>query len=74
VLLLLLLLWLVRLQAQAREAAMQVQAAVLTAQNVHLRRELGSGWAAADPNIIQVCRWPGLWCGHTMQCCSAVCS
>lgn len=33
---------------------MQVQAAVLTAQNVHLRRELGSGWAAADSNMIQV--------------------
>lgn len=47
------------LQAQARDAAMQVQAAVLTAQNIHLRRELGSGWAAADPNIIQVgwCWW-----------------
>lgn len=41
-------------QSQAREAAMQVQAAVLTAQNIHLRRELGSGWAAADSNIIQV--------------------
>lgn len=42
------------LQAQARDAAMQVQAAVLTAQNIHLRRELASGWAAADSNVIQV--------------------
>jgi hypothetical protein len=33
---------------------MQVQAAVLTAQNIHLRRELASGWAAADSNMIQV--------------------
>lgn len=33
---------------------MQVQAAVLTAQNINLRRELGSGWAAADSNVIQV--------------------
>jgi hypothetical protein len=56
------------LQAQAREAAMQVQAAVLTAQNVHLRRELGSGWAAADPNIIQVRGLTALWCVATACC------
>lgn len=41
-------------QAQARDAAMQVQVAMLTAQNIHLRRELASGWAAADSNLIQV--------------------
>lgn len=50
----LLVLLCVLLQAQARDAAMQVQAAVLTAQNIHLRRELASGWAAADSNLIQV--------------------
>jgi hypothetical protein len=53
-LLLLLVLMSVLLQAQARDAAMQVQAAMLTAQNIHLRRELASGWAAADSNLIQV--------------------
>jgi hypothetical protein len=63
-------------QAQARDAAMQVQAAVLTAQNVHLRRELGSGWAAADTNIIQVrpasTRSPAV-AGPAVLCCAVPC-
>jgi len=44
---------------------MQVQAAVLTAQNINLRRELGSGWAAADSNVIQVrpASCPNIWQG-----------
>lgn len=59
------------LQAQARDAAMQVQAAVLTAQNIHLRRELASGWAAADSNMIQV-RSPAA-CRTACMCSMSVC-
>jgi hypothetical protein len=39
---------------QQQEAALQVQVAHLTLQNMELRRELGSGWAAAEPSVMQV--------------------
>eukprot|EP00882_Tetradesmus_deserticola_P033957 GHRQ01038839.1.p1 GENE.GHRQ01038839.1~~GHRQ01038839.1.p1 ORF type:complete len:237 (+),score=119.73 GHRQ01038839.1:895-1605(+) len=39
---------------QQREAALQVQVAHLTLQSMELRRELGSGWAAAEPSVMQV--------------------
>lgn len=39
---------------QQQEAALQVQVAHLTLQNMELRRELGSGWSAAEPNVMQV--------------------
>eukprot|EP00879_Flechtneria_rotunda_P033185 GHRR01036730.1.p1 GENE.GHRR01036730.1~~GHRR01036730.1.p1 ORF type:complete len:292 (+),score=108.66 GHRR01036730.1:506-1381(+) len=41
-------------QLQQQEAALQVQVAHLTLQNLELRRELGSGWAAAEPSVVQV--------------------
>lgn len=39
---------------QQHEAALQVQVAHLTLQNMELRRELGSGWSAAEPSVMQV--------------------
>jgi hypothetical protein len=39
---------------QQQEAALQVQVAHLTLQNMELRRELGSGWSAAEPSVMQV--------------------
>lgn len=41
-------------QLQQQEAALQVQVAHLTLQNMELRRELGSGWSAAEPSVMQV--------------------
>lgn len=38
---------------QQQEAALQVQVAHLTLQNMELRRELGSGWNVAEPAVVQ---------------------
>eukprot|EP00775_Hariotina_reticulata_P012813 gene12813-12941_t len=39
---------------QQHEAALQIQVSHLTLQNLELRRELGSGWAVAEPSVVQV--------------------
>lgn len=47
---------------QQHEAALQIQVSHLTLQNLELRRELGSGWAVAEPSVVQVRNV----CGHAV--------
>lgn len=37
-----------------REAALQIQVAQLTLENIELRREVSNGWQAAEPSVLQV--------------------
>jgi len=37
-----------------REAALQIQLAHATLENVELRREVAAGWQAAEPSVLQV--------------------
>jgi hypothetical protein len=56
-------------QLQQQEAALQVQVAHLTLQNMELRRELGSGWSAAEPSVMQVSVRAGVQNSDTSACC-----